>query len=49
MVIWSEFRMWQYRDHDHREDAPHFTIVAILITHKARIYNDVHIEQNRFI
>ena len=24
MVISSEFRMWQYRDNDHREDAPHF-------------------------
>ena len=24
MVIWSEFRMGQYRDDDHREDAPHF-------------------------
>ena len=23
-VIWSEFRMGQYRDDDHREDAPHF-------------------------
>ena len=26
MVIWSEFRMGQYRDDDHREDAFHFTI-----------------------
>ena len=25
MVIWSEFRIKQYRDADHREDAPHFT------------------------
>ena len=24
MVIWSEFRMGQDRDDDHREDAPHF-------------------------
>ena len=24
MVISSEFRMGQYRDDDHREDAPHF-------------------------
>ena len=24
MVISSEFRMSQYRDDDHREDAPHF-------------------------
>ena len=23
-VIWSKFRMEQCRDHDHREDAPHF-------------------------
>ena len=22
MVMWSEFRMEQYEDHDHREDAP---------------------------
>ena len=27
MVISSEFRMGQYRDDDHREDAPHLTIV----------------------
>ena len=26
MVISSEFPMRQYRDGDHREDAPHFTI-----------------------
>ena len=25
MVIWSEFRMGQYRHDDHREDAPYFT------------------------
>ena len=25
MVIWSEFRMGQYWDDDHREDAPQFT------------------------
>ena len=25
MVIWSEFRIWKYRDENHREDAPHFT------------------------
>ena len=25
VVIWSEFRMGQDRDDDHREDAPHFT------------------------
>ena len=25
MIIWSEFRMVQYRDDDHREDAPHFS------------------------
>ena len=24
MFIWSEFRMGQYRDDDHREDAPQF-------------------------
>ena len=24
IVIWPEFRMRQYRDDDHREDAPHF-------------------------
>ena len=24
MVAWSEFRMRQYRDDDHREDALHF-------------------------
>ena len=26
MVIWSEFRMGQYSDDDHREDAPHFMV-----------------------
>ena len=25
MVIWSEFRLRQYRDNDYWEDAPHFT------------------------
>ena len=25
MVIWSKFRMRQYKDDDHREDALHFT------------------------
>ena len=29
MVISSEFRMGQYRDDDHREDAPHFTYSLI--------------------
>ena len=24
MFIWSEFRMWQYRDDDYQEDAPYF-------------------------
>ena len=26
MVIWSEFRMGQYRDDDHREHAAHFSL-----------------------
>ena len=26
MVIWSEFRMGQKRDEDHRKDAPHFRL-----------------------
>ena len=25
IIIWSEFRLEQYRDEDHREDAPRFT------------------------
>ena len=25
MVIWSEFRIGQYGDDDHQEDAPHFS------------------------
>ena len=29
MVIWSEFRMVQYKDNDHREDASHFIICSI--------------------
>ena len=28
MVIWSEFRMWQYRDDGHREDENHFNEIA---------------------
>ena len=28
MVIWSEFRMGQYRGEDHREEAPHFIILT---------------------
>ena len=27
MVIWSEFRLGEYRNDDHRENAPHFTCV----------------------
>ena len=34
MIIWSEFRMGQYRDDDHREDAPHF----ILFYHRKTLY-----------
>ena len=26
MVIWSEFRLAKYRDHDHWEEAPHFRV-----------------------
>ena len=29
MVIWSEFRMGQYRGHDHRDEAAHFKISKI--------------------
>ena len=29
MVIWYEFRMRQYRDFDHQEDALQFTIKII--------------------
>ena len=29
MAISSEFRMGQYRDDDHREDAPHFNISSL--------------------
>ena len=25
MIIWSEFHTGEYRDDDHREDAPHFS------------------------
>ena len=34
MVISSEFRIGQYKDDDHREDAPHFDIREIWIRHK---------------
>ena len=30
MIIWSEFRMRQYRSDDHREDAPLFISIDIL-------------------
>ena len=30
MVISSKFRMGQYRDDDHRQDAPHFIVEMIL-------------------
>ena len=30
MVIWSEFRMGQYRDDDHHEDAPYFKRVTVI-------------------
>ena len=33
MVIWSEFRMGQYRDRDHREDAPDFTIMTRILSY----------------
>ena len=31
MVIWSEFRIGQYRDGDHREDTPQFICGLIQI------------------
>ena len=31
MVISSEFRMRQYIDDDHREDAPHFTVMVTVM------------------
>ena len=31
MVIWSEFRMEQYRDDDHREYATHFNFLCLNI------------------
>ena len=34
MVIWSEFRMGQYRNDSHREDATHFTTSNFLIIDK---------------
>ena len=34
MVIWSEFRMRQYRDDDHQEDAPHFSFWIIVFESK---------------
>ena len=37
LVIWSEFRMGQYSDDDHREHAPHFTF-----------YHEVGILKNYF-
>ena len=30
MVIWSEFRMGQYKDNDNREVASHFTAQIVL-------------------
>ena len=33
MVIWSEFCMGQYRDRDHREYAPDFTIMTRILSY----------------
>ena len=32
MVIWSEFRMEQYRDDGHRDDTPHFNLPVLKLT-----------------
>ena len=37
MVIWPEFRMGQHRDDDHREYAPHFTIIRPFHEQKFKI------------
>ena len=37
MAIWSEFRMEQYRDDDHREYAPHFGKLYSMLWSLSRI------------
>ena len=55
MVIWSKFRLGEYRDDDHREDAHHFTWATnsswyLLQLHLALLYvcmlQPFEIEQN---
>ena len=39
MVIWSEFRMGQYRNEDHREAAPHFILTIMSAFGKLELEN----------
>ena len=41
IVIWPEFRIRQYGDHDHREDALHFTVILKLIRYNLDLGNEV--------
>ena len=31
VVMWSELRLGQYRDDDHRQDAPHFILQTLFL------------------
>ena len=44
MVIWPEFRMWQYRDDNHQEDAPHFIMQASILVLRIKFWT--HIKQD---
>ena len=39
MIISSEFRMGQYRDDDHREDAPHFILGFLKVNYEYGLLN----------
>ena len=36
VVIWSEFRLGQYRDDDHRDEASHFNIIFTLFLYSVQ-------------
>ena len=48
MVISSEFRMGQYRDDDHSEDAPHFILNSVQFCSKFHFYRIFNIPVKKF-
>ena len=45
MFISSQFHLGQYRDHDHREDAPHFTWCVVKLK-KSNGYKDGELNED---